>query len=305
MRKLKYILLIAFILFIPNVKASVNTKDRVESDNYGVNKHWKITSKNLYNVKNTPLVDVSEKVYDFSDKLSDEEKNQIKDKLDEFIKLTHMDAVFVMVDLPYSNDKQNEDYAADFYDYNDFGIDYENYSGVLLLRNTYESDPYYNIYTFGNAQLYFSFNRCEDMLDNIYDDFHSGNYVSGINTFVSMFEGDYISGIPSERKNYIVDKDGYLQRIYKTPYVLITLISGILTIVIISVLVKKNKMVRKDLNTKDYIDSKDLIFRNSSETLINSYTTHYTSSSSSSSGGSSSSSGSSGGGHSSGGGRHG
>ncbi len=49
-----------------------------------------------------------------------------------------------------------------------FGLDDEYYSGVLLLRNTYESNPYFNIYTFGEAQLYFTYERLENVLDDIY-----------------------------------------------------------------------------------------------------------------------------------------
>jgi hypothetical protein len=79
-----------------------------------------------------------------------------------------MDMVFVSINLPYTIDKQNEEFAADFYDYNDFGINFESYSGVLLLRNTYEQDPYFNVYMFGKAQLYYSFARSESMLDNMY-----------------------------------------------------------------------------------------------------------------------------------------
>lgn len=308
MKKIKYIiiLLLTSLIFIPNVSASVNTKNREEIENYGVNKKWDITNTNRPNVMRTPLVDSSEKVYDFSDKLSEEDKTKIKEKLTEFTNKTKMDVAFVLVNLPYTYDKENEDYAADFYDYNDFGIDFKNYDGVLLLRNTYENNPYYNIYTFGDAQLYFSYNRCENMLDNIYNDFHSENYVNGINTFVNDFINYYKSGIPTEMKNYTIDEKGFLKKVYKTPYKLIILIDSIITTIIILVLVGKNKMVKKNLNTKDYINSKDLIFRNTNDTLINSYTTHYTTSSSSSSGGGfSSSGGSSGGGHSSGGGRHG
>jgi len=309
MRKIKYILilLITSLVFISNVSAGVNTKNREELENYGVNKKWNITDINKPNVMKTPLVDANEKVYDFSDKLSDEDKTIIKEKLMDFTSKTNMDIAFVLVNLPYTDDKENEDYAADFYDYNDFGIDFENYDGVLLLRNTYEADPYYNVYTFGKAQLYFSYNRCENTLDDIYNDFHNDSYVNGINTFVNEFVNYYEDGIPTEMDSYVLDEMGFLKKVYKTPYALILLIDLAITVIVILVLVHKNKMVKKNLNTKDYISSKDLIFRNTSDTLINSYTTHYTTSSSSSSGGGgfSSSGGSSGGGHSSGGGRHG
>ena len=47
------------------------TKTRDESNNYGVNKKIKINNSNLYNIKNTPYVDASEKIYDFANLLED------------------------------------------------------------------------------------------------------------------------------------------------------------------------------------------------------------------------------------------
>ena len=66
-----------------------------------------------------------------------------------------MEMVFVSIDMPYNYDSKNEEFAADFYDYNDFGLNFDKYNGILLLRNNYSSDRYYDIYTFGDAQLYF------------------------------------------------------------------------------------------------------------------------------------------------------
>lgn len=277
--------------------------ERESLDNYGVNKHWKITESNKSNVLNTPLVDASLKVYDFGEVLSDEDEKLIYDKLLELSNNINMDVLFLTVDLPYSYDKVNEDYAADFYDYNDFGIDKENYSGVLLLRNTYSADPYFNVYTFGNAQLYFDYDRCEKMLDDIYPSFHSGDYVSGINTFTSDFNSFYRSGIAYSKKNYKVDKDGFLYKVYSTPFVLITIISSVITLIVCLILRGKNKMVKDKLDTSKYIGFNGVNLSVMVDNLVNSFVTSHTRESSYSSGGSSR--GSSGGGHSSGGGRHG
>ena len=296
-----------FILFllilIPFNVYAVNTNNREEMDNLGVNKHWKINESNESNVLKTYSVDASEKVYDFGEILSDEDEKVIYDKINDLSNHINMDVVFLTVNLPYTYDKVNEDYAADFYDYNDFGIDKENYSGVLLLRNSYENDPYFNVYLFGNAQLYFDFNRCEDMLDNIYDSFHSGNYVNGIDIFTDNFKSYYDRGTAPSMKNYIVDKDGYLKKIYKTPYALITVISFVITLTIFLILKSKNKMVKSKLDTSKYVDKSGLNLTTVSDVFVRSYVTSHTRSSSS--GGGHSSSGSSGGGHSSGGGRHG
>ena len=323
MKKLKYILLV--LLLLPfTCSASTNTKDRNEQDNLGVNKHWNITNNNRQNVLNTNLVDAGEKIYDYSDILTEEEEKQIKEKIDQYIEHTNMDMVFFSFNLPYTMDKENEDFAADFYDYNDFGINFESYSGVLLLRNTYEQDPYFNVYMFGKAQLYYSFDRAESMLDNIYPYFSNQEYLTGLNIFIDNYTSYFDQGIPHEMKNYYVDKDSKLQEIpkyyyidennvlrkkpYEMPLSIIIILDTIITLITTIILIHKNKMVKQKLVTKDYVDKKGVIFTKRENNLVKEYVTHVThdtSSGGSGGGGFSSSIGSSGGGHSSGGGRHG
>ena len=313
MKKLKFILIIALLLPL-NINASTETRNRNELDNLGVNKHWKITDKNKSNVLRTNLVNADEKIYDYSDILTEEEEKEIKNKIDKFIEETKMDMVFVSVNLPYSNDKTNEDFAADFYDYNDFGINFDKYSGVLLLRNTYQPDPYFNVYMFGEAQRYYTFNRAESMLDSIYPYFHTHQYYQGLNVFIDYFTNYYHQGIPNEMKNYYIDENSILHkkpRKYKRPLILIVIADLLSTLLIGTKLVNKNKMVRKKISTIDYADKNGVNFTRIENNKINEYVTHHTHVSTYSGGGGaggggfSSSIGSSGGGHTSGGGRHG
>ena len=306
MRKIKLFLIILFLLFLTPVYAKeVTTCDRNELDNLGVNKKWEITDKNKNNVLNAPCVDAKDKIYDFSGVLTDEEYEQLQQQLNEYIKRTKMDAVIVITNLPYSWDGTNEDYAADFYDYNDFGIDFEKYSGTLLLRNTYEADPYFDIYTFGNAQLYYDYNRLQTILDNIYGELHEGEYYDGFSEYIGYLNTYYDRGVGL--KNYTVDENGYLQKKYVYPLAANVIISCIITFIIMLILVKKNKMVMKATKAEEYLDKSSVQITNSQDQFMTTHTTSYTVSSSSGGGGGGhhSSSGSSGGGHSSGGGRHG
>lgn len=298
-------LLIVFLSFfcIVSVSASTKTYPRTSDSNYGVNKNWNIDSGNIANVNNTPLVDASEKIYDFADILSDSEEKEIYQYIINFINKTKMDMVFVSIDMPYGIDSMNEDFAADFYDYNDFGLDFDKYSGVLLLRNNYDRDRYYNIYTFGEAQRYFSYSRLESILDDIYDDFVSKDYLSGIKKFVNRCSSYYDSGIPYNMRGYYVTDDGFLKKVYRVPIFGCLFGSLIITLIVIFILVKKNKMVKRALMAKDYLDKSSVSYSVSNDTFITSHTSSYTVSSSSGGGGSRG--GSSGGGHSSGGGRHG
>ena len=178
MKKIKVIILILILFLIgqPVLAKTPTLCERTEDNHYQVNKKWPISDKNLSNVTNTPCVDANEKIYDFSEVLTEEEYKNLQEKMNKYVAKTNMDIVIVIDNVYYLSDSTNETYASDFYDYNDFGLDFDYYSGTLFFRNTYEQDPYYNIYTFGEAQLYYSYNRLENILDYVYDDIHSGNY---------------------------------------------------------------------------------------------------------------------------------
>ena len=301
-------IVLAFILFITPVFALPDGSERSTMEKYGVNKKWTIDSSNLNNVLRTPYFDASKKIYDYGDILTDEEESELYKLIGNYIEHTNMDMVILTIDMPYTYDKENEDYAADFYDYNDFGLDLDKYSGVLLLRNKYESDPYFNVYTFGEAQLYYDYNRCERMLDDIYPYFKSKSYLNGFKIFINDFTNYYDNGKALE--DYYVDDMGYIHqlRVYHMPLVQALGAGGIVSLITILIMVKKNKMVKKSTEANDYIDKSTIQFHTKSDILTGSITTHHTidrSSSGGGGGGFSSHSGSSGGGHGGGGGRHG
>lgn len=309
MKNNKYLLLfvILFFIFSINVNASTVTSSRNKDNNYGVNKKWLIHDGNIPNVMNTPLVDVSEKIYDYANILTDDEEERLYKLIINFCKRYNTEVIILTVNESYYSDSKNETIASDFYDYNDFGIDYPKYDGIVIYRNVYEDDPYYDIYTFGDAQLYFNDSRYNQVLDYVYNDLHSGNYYQGFSTFLEYFEYYYKDGIV--RKNYYVDDYGYLQEKYVPPFIIAIIISGIITGIVVTILVKRNKMIVKATNADIYLDMSSIKYTKRDNIFINSRTTSYTVSSSSGggghSGGGGSHSGSSGGGHSSGGGRHG
>ena len=301
---MKRILVFILCLFINInvVSASVKTYDRVESKNWGVNKHWDITNRNINNVKNTPFVDASVKVYDFASIISSEEEEKMYDLINEFVSKTSIDMVFVTIDKSYTYDSENEDYVADFYDYNDFGLDFSHYSGILLLRNNYSSDRYYDMYTFGDAQLYFDQSRYDDILDSIYSDFSNDRYMSGFELFVKKCSDYYDLGYASRYEYSYVDDDGFIHDTYHVPVFLCLGGAGLITLITMIIMVSKNKMVRKATLAGSYLNKDSVNFTEKTDSFLHSHTTHYTVSSSS---GGSGGIGSSGGGHSSGGGRHG
>ncbi len=298
----------AYILLPTTVNAEVKTYNREELKNYGVNKKWNINTNNKDNILKTYAVDSNQKVYDFSNILTDEEEQKLTDRMKKFTEKYKIDIVILTDNYQYTEDSQNTTFATDFYDYNDFGINYEKYDGVMLFRNTYEQNPYFDAYSFGNAQLYFYDTRLSNTLDYIYDDIHSEAYYSGFNKFIDKMEEYYNEG---KLTDYYVDESGFLQKQKTASYYLkmiglSMLIALVITGIIIYILIKKNKMVLKATKATVYMNKEKSKITNVQDNFITSNTTSYViSSDTSSGGGHSSSGGSSGGGFSSGGGRHG
>lgn len=309
MKKILYTILCCFLL-ISVCNADVKTYDRYALDNYGVNKKWQITNSNKTNVLNTHAVDASEKIYDFSDILSESDEYYLKGLIDDFYETTGFDLVILTESFYNLDDDDNGDYAQDFYDYNDFGIDDEYYSGVVILRNTYPGYPWYGVYSFGEAQYYYpaehADNRLNYTLDDVYNDMVSGNYKYAMEQIITDLTNYYRQGKEHGMEDYSLDSDGMLiyTPTYHPPIFIALIASLIITWIYIGSKVKKNKMVFLPRYAHDYLDKGSLMYVNKSDILYDSRTTHYTVSSSSSGGGGggySSSRGSSGGGRSGGG----
>lgn len=311
MRKMKRLLIILFCLFIniTIVSASTHTFERTQENNYGINKN--LPHPNTSKAKKIPLVNANEKVYDYADILTDEEEKQIYELINQFIKETHMDLAFVTIDEKYTY-KEVEDFACDFYDYNDFGIDLKNYSGMVIIRNNHvysDGYKYYYVATSGLARLYYADGgRLENLLDDIHSSFVNGKYVSGITTFVKKGISYYQDGYDSKYKSMFikdvyVDESGDVNAKYCIPVIIRVFGSSLITLITMLILVSKNKMVRKAITANEYLDKGSINYTQSMDQFVRSHTTHYTVSSSSGGHGGSHG-GSSGFGHG-GGGRHG
>lgn len=304
-KKYLFISFLFFFIFLDITYASTQQMNRTEENNYGVNKKWDMNEERIRYALKTPYVDAREKIYDFSNILTNEEEEELYHLILAYEELTGFSLVFLSDNISYSSDKKNEDYAADFYDYNDFGLENSYYSGVIIFRNTYKADPYYGVYYFGEAQLYYSEERNNILLDSIYNDFRSANYMEGLERLIKDMSNYYKEGKDPYIKHYTLDENGVLIKKYVPPFLLATLLSIILTVIFLGITISKNKMVKKAVVATQYLNKESVSITEKKNQFLHSHVTHYTISTSS---GSSSSrgghSGSSGGGHS-GGGRHG
>lgn len=274
MKKIIKILLVIIVSMYINVNASTNTYDRETLPNYGVNKNWNINSSNINEVLNTYAVNASEKIYDFGEILTAQEEKELMKTIDAFIRRYRTDIIILTDDLRYMSDYENEEFAANFYDYNDFGIDFNN-SGILLFRNTYASDPYYNIYAFGDAQLYMSYDRMEATLDHIYDYIHNKNYLAGFTKFVNDVSLYYGQGIPKTMKDYEVNQSGYLKKKFNIPWFEVSASALIVTIIIMFIMIKQNYMVTKATRANQYINRFKSKMTNRKDVFLSSTTRTY------------------------------
>lgn len=306
MRKIKYLILLMLLLLPVTISASTNTKERTKENNYGVSKNWDMDDKKYEYAKNTPYVDASEKIYDFSDILTDEEEQELYNRIKPLIDEYKMEIIILTYDYPYTQDSQNSYFVSDFYDFNDFGLDFDHYSGIVFFRNTYSLNRYFDVLSFGDAQLKYYDTRLSSMLDSVENYIRTDQYLAGFNRWI-----DDIERIHSYDNlgNYYLDEKGFLKKKFDPHIFGCFIFAGIITLIFIVVNVKKNKMVRTATQANAYLNQESFQLLEQSDKLIHSHVTSYTETSSSSGGGGggghSSFGGHSGGGFSSGGGRHG
>lgn len=175
MKKFIFIIFIfVFTFSIDNVYASSNYQVRTEDD-YGVPSYIEVTDSNKEAVLSTPLVDSSEKIYDFAGKFSSSEEKRLYKLVSKYIDTYNMDMVIVTIK---DNPKESATaYGQDFYDYNTFGIS-DSHDGILLLY-----DFYYNrvsIVTTGRANDMFNNRRIGELKKVISSNIKDSYYEASI-----------------------------------------------------------------------------------------------------------------------------
>ena len=278
-----------------------NLCTRNASNNYGVNKKWDMTQSRISYALNTPCVDVNDKIYDFSLILKEEEVTNIKYLIDSYREKYNIDIIFVSYNLPYTNDHDNEDFIADFYDFNDFGLGHDNYDGLAIFRNTYYKDPYVRIMTFGDAQLYLYDTRYDSLISGVASYFKSNDYDGAVKYTLSYYDSCVSKG---PLKGYYIDDMGYIKRKWYPSWGFYTFTGLVVGLIYMLVGLGKHKMVKKAQAAREYFVKDSLELTQQADVFLRSHTSSYTVSSSSGGGGGGhhSSGGHSGGGHSSGGG---
>lgn len=272
----KYIL--SLLLLLPfNVFASTNTFERT-LDDLRVNDYVNVTDNNKGIILKTPSVDASEKIYDFADLFTDEEEENLYNDVINYIEKYNMDFAIVTID---DNNKVNaSNYADDFYDYNDFGINDTN-DGILFLIDM-DTRNYYVSTTGEGIRMYNDY-RIERILDYAESNMRSGNYYGAANNVIYMASSFAEEGIPSGNANSYIDSNGNIVYIRKVNYFASIIASSIITLIVMLILVKRNKMIKKATVADQYV-SKALNLTQNSDKFINTHTSVVTIDTSSGSG---------------------
>lgn len=238
--------IIAFIIccFSFNVFASANYEVRTE-DNLGVPSYIQVTDAKKESILSTPLVDSSEKVYDFADKFSDSEENDLYDKILTFTDKYSMDMVIVTIDENPKNSALS--YAQDFYDYNTFGIG-DTHDGILILFDFATRNV--QIVTTGSAIRMYSDIRIDIILDNVFK-YMDGDYYKAANEFISSASSYADIGFSNDDGSE--PKPTGIAKLKVLPWTGILIFTFVTTIIIMIVMVASNKMVRKATSSRQFL----------------------------------------------------
>ena len=258
MKKIFVLLISLFLLVLP-VYASTNTYSRTTTD-LKVPKKIKYKSSMEHNVLLTPSVNANEKIYDFAELLTEEEEKQLYDKVKEFIANTNLDLAIVTINTNVKDSTQ--EYADDFYDYNDFSID--GLAFVIDMQNRI-----FYISTAGKAMLYYDDYRIEYILSALDQEMYNHEYFNACNTLISQLTEYYNHGFSDNADKYVVIGT----QIYrKTPYLLLSIIAVVSATIGTLILALRNKKIKLATNSNDYFDNKSFEITKDTKEFVSSNT---------------------------------
>lgn len=137
---------------------------------------------------------VTPKVYDKAELFSTTETQELDKRAEELTEKLKLDIVIVTTN--DTEGKSTREYADDFFDYNGFGYNGSK-DGILLLIDMQNRQVY--ISPSGIGIQYFTDERINSVLDNVYNYLTDKNYAEGASTFLNNVETYVNSGIPENQ----------------------------------------------------------------------------------------------------------
>lgn len=283
MRKVKLlsIFLLTFFIGIINCYAQPKIYDRNTLPNYGVKKQIDV-EKNYSDIMQAPAVDSSEKIYDFTDSISDIQEEKIILKINEFVKKNDMEFI-ILIDKNYYPDEiknycnnqfkmahleeHDSKHVKSFYDYNDFGTRYLDNSGIVLYQNN-AGNPcdnyiYSNLFLYGDAEKYITREEVYKAMELVVPYINEKKYYEGISNMLDQLD----SNIEENKINVPVKEKITVTKKIESPWKLIVF-DFVLSLVIICILIKKNIMVKKETVAFNYVKRGSLKITNKRDRVI-------------------------------------
>ena len=217
-------------------------------------------------ITNVYAFDTSAKIYDYSDKLTDEEEALLKEKIDTFIDTYHMDLVLVTVD--EHNKNTTEEYADDFYDYNGFGIGETHDGLILVIDNNFAKENLW-ISTTGEAIRMYNDARINYILDAIEVEY---NYYKLFDIFIDKCSYYASLGIPGDNRNTYIDENGDIHEKRTIPWFYLISFSSVVATIVLLILIRKNKMIHKAENANPYIIKDRIRITSRSDQFVSTHT---------------------------------
>ena len=200
-------------------------------------------------------------IVDDANLLSQSEKNELIEDIENFREKYNMDAVIVTY-----NDlegKTPRDYADDYYDYNGYGLG-NNKSGLLLLIDM--DDGKISISTSGDAIEYFTDNRIDSIISDISKYLSNGEYFHACNIFLTDIQYYMDSGVPEGQYTYSEEEN-------TLKVGLIALGVAAIVASITCIIVVNSYKNAKSVSSVNYVDNNSIVFTRRRDTFVNTFTT--------------------------------
>ena len=200
-----------------------------------------------------PKVDTSQRVYDYANLLTEEQKQDLYNQSMEYLETYKYELIFVTIDQnPYgtspTDDRYMELYAEDFVEYNEIK------NSVILLIDM--DNRGYTVSAYWDTILIFDDARKSQIISNAKPYLVSGDYYGAFNQMSSDVTKYTQAGIPSSNKDYCIDKD--TGRYYncaprRVNWLVATLVGVGLTLIIFFIHLRKYKGIRLATNANAYL----------------------------------------------------
>lgn len=221
----------------------------------------KLTAEQLRLALETPYVDTAVKVYDAAGLLTDSEISKLQSRIHQFIDKYNVDMVVVTIN---HNNKQagngniaTENFAMDFYEYNDFGKGLqtkEGYDGAILVIDM--ENRKFSMLDVGQPhdKYHVAEYNYQSYIEKMAPDLTAKNYYNAISTFIDSYEYDYEYEITF-------------------PWWKCSIFSLILGFILLSVEKRKYKNIRKATSAANYVKEGSFRLTVNKDTFISTHTT--------------------------------